>query len=106
MLRILGRVCYGLSAASIVLSLGSQFRMSEMQGKARFFLLKKPPTTPRSERQSIFFGLWAPTFAIAGKILEDAAREQELRQMQGQRASLSSNNYEAADQQSLAALTR
>lgn len=105
MLRILGRVCYGLAGASVLLSLGSQFRMMEPQAKGRL-MMKRPPTTARSERQSIFFGLWAPTLAIAGKILEDAAREQELRQRQGQRSTLSSNNYDAADQQSPAALTR
>jgi hypothetical protein len=105
MLRILGRVCYGLAGASVLLSLGSQFRMIEPQAKARAFM-KRPPTTPRSERQSIFFGLWAPTLAIAGKILEDAAREIEQRQMRDQRSSLSSNSYDTTDQQSLAALTR
>ena len=98
MLRILGRVCYGLSAASILLSLGTQFRMTEASAKTRLFL-KKSPSTARSERQSIFFGLWAPTFAIAGKVLEDMARENDLRQMKGQQGAISSNNsYDMAEQ--------
>ncbi len=103
MLRILGRVCYGLSGASILLSLGSQFLMTNTLAKTRF-LRGKTLTTPRSERLSIFFGLWAPTFAIVGKILEDAAREMELKQ--GKFGAIANNSYDTAEQQTLAAAGR
>jgi len=102
MLRILGRICYGLSGASILLSLGSQFRLTNAVAKTRM-LRGKAPTTARSERLSIFFGLWAPTFAILGKVLEDAGREMELKQGQGEFSSIANNSYDMAEQQSLTA---
>jgi hypothetical protein len=105
MLRSLGRICYGLSAASILLSLGTQFRMTEPSAFARLFA-KKSPSTARSEHQSIFFGLWAPTFAIAGKILEDMAREMDMRQMQGRQGAISSNNTYDTAQQPLSPISR
>ena len=74
--RTLGRICYALGLASIVLSLRTQYATNSAEAKTRFFF-QRPSTDSRSERQSIFFGLWAPTFAIAGKILEDMGREQQ-----------------------------
>jgi hypothetical protein len=102
MFRFLGRVCYGLSAASILLSLGTQFRMAQANTtNVQKFFRRGPSTTPRSERQSIFYGLWAPTFAIAGKILEDMGREQEMRQMIDSTATHqnSNNTYDRSEQQ-------
>ncbi len=101
MFRLLGRICYGLSAVSIVLSLGTQFRMTQgKSAKAQAFFQRRPPTSPRSERQSIFFGLWAPTLAIFGKVLEDMGREQEMRRMIDSPATSqkSNNGYDRSEQ--------
>ncbi|MBA3826082.1 MAG: hypothetical protein H0X24_19555 [Ktedonobacterales bacterium] len=102
MYRFLGRLCYGLSAASVLLSLGTQFRMAQgKSAKAQAFFQRRPPTNPRSERQSIFFGLWAPTLAIFGKVLEDMGREQEMRQaLDGTTTSQKSiNGFDRSEQQ-------
>ena len=72
MYRLLGRICYGLSAASIVFSLGAQFKMLQgISKKPQGWFQGSQKTNAQSERQGIFFGLWAPTLAIAGKILDD-----------------------------------
>ena len=71
------KVCYGLSAASIVLSVGVWNRVSVKSP----FAGKKAKFTPKpsekqyheSQRLGAFVGLWAPTFAVAGKILDDAS---------------------------------
>jgi hypothetical protein len=102
MFRTLGRFCYGLSAASILLSIGTQFRMTEVNSaRTQWFFQRRPPTSARSERQSIFFGLWAPTFAIVGKILEDMGREAEMRQALDtvSQEPLSTNNIGHSEQQ-------
>jgi hypothetical protein len=76
--RTLGRICYGLSITSIGLSLLMRLRMKGIQPQTRFFLFQRAPTDTATEHLSIFLGLWAPTFGIAGKILEDMGRDQNL----------------------------
>lgn len=80
MLRTLGRIFYAMSLGSIILSLGTQWRMKNSVSKSRWMMWRKMPIDAQSERISIFYGLWAPTFAIMGKILEDMSREVELRE--------------------------
>lgn len=76
------KVCYGLSAASIVLSVGVWNRIGF--GLPVYHERKLTKSQERnhkpsereyreSQRLGAFVGLWAPTFVIAGKILDDAS---------------------------------
>ena len=73
------KVCYGLSAASIVLSVGVWNRISIAlpfaSKKAKAKISSKPSEKQyhESQRLGAFVGLWAPTFAVAGKVLDDAS---------------------------------
>ena len=69
MYRVLGRVCYVLSASSIALSL-VMWLQRQNRPKGIGQLLWRP-NYEAAERVGIFVGLWAPTLAIAGKALED-----------------------------------
>jgi hypothetical protein len=104
MLRTIGRICYALGLASIFLSLGSQWRMGTAKANMNRFMRGKP-SDPRSERMSIFFGLWAPTFFITGKILEDLGRETDMAGgMQGSfggQASATANGYNQAAERAM-----
>lgn len=106
MLRWLGRTCYVLSLASIGLSLGTQWRMSTTKSKVNW-LTRGKPSDSGSERMSIFYGLWAPTFAIAGKIFEDMGREQEMTTMNPSFGTTSvSNGYNQTAEQAMSSLSR
>lgn len=56
-------VCYFASLFSVVLSLVLWFLPADEEAKKA-----------RGERFAIFVGLWPPTLAIIGKVLEDRAR--------------------------------
>lgn len=69
MFRVIGRVFYGLSAASVAFSLVLWLqRQSRPKGIAQ---LLWRPNYEAAERTGTFVGLWAPTLAIAGKVFED-----------------------------------
>ncbi len=73
------KVCYGLSAASLVLSVGIWNRVSTPKlGKAKNTkkVAKQQPTERQyreSQQLGAFVGLLSPTFAVVGKVLDDAS---------------------------------
>lgn len=56
-------ICYGASLISVALSLVLWFIPANDEAKKA-----------RGERLAIFVGLWPPTLAIFGKVIEDRAR--------------------------------
>lgn len=106
MLRWLGRTCYVLSIASIGLSLGTQWRMLNTKSKVNW-LFRGKLSDSTSERMSLFYGLWAPTFAIAGKIFEDMGREQDVTTMNPNFGTTSvANGYNQTAEQAMSSMTR
>ena len=69
MFRIIGRIFYGLSAASVTLSLVLWLQRQRRPSGIAQLLWR--PNYSAAERAGTFVGLWAPTLAIAGKVLED-----------------------------------
>jgi hypothetical protein len=69
MYRMMGRVFYGLSIGSVALSL-VLWMQRQNQPKGLVRLLWRP-NYEASERVGTFVGLWAPTLAIFGKVMED-----------------------------------
>jgi hypothetical protein len=72
------KVFYGFSAASLILSVGIWNRVSTPKfGKAKGKKVVKQQTTERQYRESqqlgAFIGLLSPTFAVVGKVLDDAS---------------------------------
>ncbi len=58
-----GKICYVASLASVALSLILWFIPADDEAKKA-----------RGERLAIFVGLWPPTLAIFGKVIEDRER--------------------------------
>jgi hypothetical protein len=80
-LSVTAKVCYGLSAASIATSLlvwnrvqAANARPAKNQ-KAQPKQAKQPSERQYHEAQRLgtFVGLWSPTLAVVGKILDDAS---------------------------------
>jgi hypothetical protein len=72
------KVCYGLSAASLILSVGIWNRVSTPKlGKQAKKVAKRQQPTERQYRESqqlgAFVGLLSPTLAVVGKVLDDAS---------------------------------
>lgn len=72
------KVFYGLSIASVILSVGIWNRVSTAKlGKKQGKRIAKVQTSERQYREAqqlgAFVGLWAPTFAVLGKVLDDAS---------------------------------
>jgi len=92
MFRTLGRIFYGLSLGSIVLSI-AMWRQGQPKptGLARIW---QHPDYAASERVATFVGLWAPTLALAGKVLEDlgGVKTKELAKSSSNPQNLSATN--------------
>ncbi|MBA3825656.1 MAG: hypothetical protein H0X24_17380 [Ktedonobacterales bacterium] len=72
------KVFYGLSVASVILSVGIWNRVSTPKlGKKQGKRVAKVQATERQYREAqqlgAFVGLWAPTFAVLGKVLDDVS---------------------------------
>lgn len=92
MYRALGRVFYGLSVGSIILSLIVWLqRQNRPRGLGRYFFR---PNRDAAERRGIFMGLWAPTLAIVGKALDDM--EWQSRQVAAKKGASSTDKQGSA----------
>jgi hypothetical protein len=68
MLKIIGRICYGVAAALGIASIGVEIQ-AEQQRRTRG-LFARPPT-----QMGMFLSVRALGLALIGKILEDLGRE-------------------------------
>jgi len=74
------KVCYGLSAASVIVSAGMWNRVRLPMPHLGKLSKKQPKASPKASPKQIrqartqgaLVSLFAPTFAVAGKLLDDA----------------------------------